>query len=133
MHMHYASPKHERHFRHLKHGGRYPPRTLAAVFLLTADRKLWRNWRLAVDSRAVDWEAGASGPDPGWAGYTLEKAARSIAHLDSPQVTLHDLADRGSYPTELILLILNALLLARGESTSNHNRERNRAHVRIEN
>ena len=113
--MHYASPKHERTYRNVIKGHRYPPRTLAALFLLTADRRLWRHWRLAVAGQGIDWNIDVSHPDYGWdAGY-FEQAALSLARHGSPQVILYDLADCGAYPTELILLVLNALLLAREE------------------
>ena len=122
--MHYASPRHARRFRNVARAGRYPPRTLAALFLFTAHGKLWRHWRLALTGRDIDWTIDIPRPDPGWNGYYLEQAARSLAQHGHPQVTLHDLTDRGSYPTELILLVLGALLLARGERTPKINETR---------
>ena len=113
--MHYASPKHERLYRSITRGRGYPAHTLAALFLLTARRKLWKNWCSgAVSNAGIDWSAGR-GADAGWDAYYLERAARSIAG-EKKLVTLNDLLDRKDYPTELILLILTALLLARGES-----------------
>ena len=120
--MHFASPKHERTYRNVIKGHRYPPRTLAALFLLTADRRLWRHWRLAVAGQGIDWTTDVSHPDYGWDVDYLEKAAISLVRYERPQigkatqaVTLYDLADCGAYPTELILLVLSALLLARDE------------------
>jgi len=114
--MHFATPKHERTYRNVIKGHRYPPRTLAALFLFTADRRLWRHWRRAVViGQEIDWTADVSHPDYGWDVDYLEKAALSLARHGYPQVVLYDLADCGAYPTELILLVLNALLLAREE------------------
>jgi len=113
--MYYASAKHARTYRNVTKGHRYPPRTLATLFLLTADRGLWRHWRRAVTKQGVDWEIKI--PRPGFDpdACCLEKAALSLACRDHPQVTLHDLADCTAYPTQLILLVLRALLIARGE------------------
>jgi len=113
--MYFASPKHERTYRNVLKGRHYPPRTLAALFLLTADRRLWRHWRRAVTGQGIDWKFDVPRPDSGWDNDYLEDAALSLACYGHPQVPLYDLADCGAYPTELILLVLNALLLARGE------------------
>lgn len=122
--MHYASQKHERTYRNVIKGHRYPPRTLAALFLLTADRRLWRHWRLAVAGQGIDWTADVRHPDYGFDADYLEKAALSLARYKHPQVSLYDLADCGAYPTELILLVLNALLLARDERAPKFNSRR---------
>jgi len=126
--MHYASLRHARRFRNVTRAGRYPPRTLAALFLITSSRKLWKNWCKAVDSKGIEW-AASHGADPGWDAYHLEQAALSLACHDHPQVTLYDLTDRGNYPTELIVLVLSALLLARGERTPKFNEKRRINHV----
>jgi len=96
-------------------GKKYSSRNLAALYLFTAHSKLWRHWRLALTNRDIDWTIDIPRSDPGWDGYYLEQAARSLARRDHPQVTLYDLTDCAAYPTELILLVLGALLLARGE------------------
>ena len=115
--MHYASQKHERTYRNVIKGHRYPPRTLAALFLLTADRRLWRHWRRAVTVQGIDWNIDIPRPFSGWDADYLEQAALSLVRYKHPQVSMYDLADCGAYPTELILLVLNALLLARDERT----------------
>ena len=129
--MHYASPKHERLYRNVAQGKGYQSSTLAALYLLTAKRKLWKNWyRGAVSNAGIDWSIDIPRPDPGWDGYYLEQAARSLARRNHPQVTLYDLTDCASYPTELILLVLGALLLARGERKPKYIQERGkRTHV----
>jgi hypothetical protein len=92
----------------------YPPRTQAAIFLLTADQQLWRKWRKAITDAGVDWLAGRSS-DVGWDGGALEEAARSIALCSAVQITLHELADRNSYSLKLLGLILVALAIARND------------------
>ena len=52
--MHYANPKHERLYRNVTSGRGYQSRTLAALFLLTAHHKLWKNWCKAVDSKGIE-------------------------------------------------------------------------------
>jgi len=119
--MHYASPKHEKLYRNVAHGRGYPPCTLAALYLLTSKRKLWKNWcKGAVSNAGIDWLAGR-GAETGWDGYYLESAARSIAGTEKKPVTLHDLLDQKDFPTEIILLVLTALLLARGERKPKYN------------
>jgi len=113
--MHYASPKREHLYRNLTRGRGYRPHTLAALFLLTARRKLWKRWCAgAVSNAGIDWTAGRD-IETGWDGFYLERAARSIAGQEENPITLHNLLSHTDYPTELILLVLTALLLARGE------------------
>ena len=112
--MHYASPKHERLYRNVARGRGYKPHTLAALFLLTAHRKLWRKWCKAIDNKGLDWTAG-NGLDPGWDGDALQAAALSIQKSQAPQVTLHQLADPIEYPQELLRLVITALWIARND------------------
>ena len=112
--MHYASPKHERLYKNIIRGKEYPAKTLAALYLLTANRKLWKSFCKAVNNNGIEWEAGR-GIDTGWEGYYLEQAAKSIAGKDNLQVTLHDLLDYKDYPHELFRLVVTALLIARCE------------------
>ena len=112
--MHYANPRHSRRYRNIISGKKYSSRTLAALYLLTADRKLWNNWRLAVNSAGIDWSASQN-TDPDWDSYHLEQAALSIARQALHQVTLHDLADPINYPQELLRLIITALWIARND------------------
>ena len=120
--MHYATPKHERLCRNVTRGKGYPASTLAALYLITARQKLWKSFCKSVSSQGIEW-AASRGIETGWEGYYLEKAALSLARRDHPQVTLYDLTDCAAYPTELILLVLNALLLARGEYKPKFNKE----------
>ena len=106
--MHYASPKHEQLYRNVIRGKDYPSNTLAALYLLTARRQLWKKWCRSVSNQGIDWTAGKN-TDPGWDCYHLERAAESIAGKNSPQVTLLDLLDYTNYPQELIRLIVTAL------------------------
>ena len=112
--MHYANPKHERLYRNVTRGKGYPASTLATLFLLTANRKLWRRWCRAIGAQDIDW-AASKDIDPGWDGYYLEQAAKSIASRDNKQVTLHDLLDCDAYPHELFRLVVTALVIARCE------------------
>jgi len=128
--MHYGNPRHARRYRNIISGKKYSSRTLAALnakaswekcstgafltHLLTADRKLWNHWRLAVNSAGIDWSAGQN-TDPDWDSYHLEQAALSIARQTLHQVTLHDLADPINYPQELLRLIITALWIARND------------------
>ena len=107
--MYYASPKHEHLYRNVIRGKDYPCKTLAALYLLTAKRKLWLRWyNKAVSNQGIDWQAGRD-IDPGWDGIYLEKAAKSIAGKENMQVTLQDLLDYKDYPHELFRLVVTAL------------------------
>jgi len=112
--MRYASPKHERLYRNVARGRGYRSHTMAALFLLTAHRKLWKNWCKAVDSKGIEWAAGR-GNDLGWDGDALQLAALSIAKSQARQVTLHDLTDPVEYPLELLRLVITALWIARND------------------
>jgi len=112
--MRYASPKHERLYRNVARVRGYRSHTLAALFLLTAHRKLWKNWCKAVDSKGIEWAAGR-GNDPGWDGDALQHAALSLSKPTAQQVTLHQLADPVEYPQELLRLVITALWIARND------------------
>jgi len=112
--MHYASPKHERLYCNITRGKGYPAGTLAALYLLTARRKLWKSFCKCVSNQGIEWAASRN-IETGWDGYYLERAALSLVGKEKKLVTLHDLLDLKDYPSELILLVLTALLLARGE------------------
>jgi hypothetical protein len=111
--MHYASPKHERLFLNVIRGRGYPSSTLAALFLLTSHRKLWKKWQRAVSGQGIDWAADRN-IDPGWNGGALQDAALSIAnHNTRQQVPLWKLADSVEYPREQLRLVITALVIAR--------------------
>jgi len=112
--MHYASPKHERLYRNVARGRGYQSHTLAALYLLTARHRLWKNWRKAVNGKGIEWASGR-GIDPGWDGRSLERAALSLSKPTAQQVALHDLADPGEYPQELLRLVITALWIARND------------------
>ena len=112
--MHYASPKHEKLYKNVIRGKDYPCNILAALYLLTAKRKLWLRWCKALSNQGIDWAAGKS-TETGWDGFYLEKAAMSIAGRDNQQVMLHDLLDYNDYPHELFRLVVTALVIARCE------------------
>jgi hypothetical protein len=112
--MHYASPKHARRCRNVMRGKTYGPPALAALYLFTADSKLWHRWRLALDSQDIDWSARRP-IDPDWDGIALEKAALSIAGQSGEQVTLRDLLDRKDFPQDLLRLVITALAIARND------------------
>ncbi len=113
--MHYASPKHERLYRNITRGKHYPASTLAALFLLTANRKLWLRWRLAISNHGIDWTA-CKNIDPDWDGTALEQAALSLDRRTALQVPLYKLADPVEYPQELLKLVITALWIARNRS-----------------
>lgn len=112
--MHYASPRHERTYRNITRGKGYPSHTLAALFLLTSQRKLWKSYCKSVSNAGIDWTAGRS-IDTGWDGFTLERTALSIAKSTAPQVTLRDLTCRIDYPQELLRLVITAIWIARND------------------
>ena len=110
--MHYASPKHERTYRNLVRNKGYPSTTLAALFLITSDRRLWRCWHKVVNDQGINWAASRD-RNPGEDAYFLEQAAISIACFGKTQVTLHDLLSTVDYPSESLRLIVRALWIAR--------------------
>jgi hypothetical protein len=134
--MYYASPKHKKIYCNIICGKSYTSETLAVLYLLTADRRLWKKWRLTISKQGIDWTAGKS-TEPGWDCYFLERAAKTIAGEDGkqggrnvlgeyfpqdssqrpgpPAVTLHDLLDYRDYPHEMFRLVVTALVIARCE------------------
>jgi len=112
--MYYASSKHEKVYRNVIRGKDYPCKTLAAIYLFTADRRLWQNWRLTLSDAGVDWEAHKP-VDRGWSCYFLQQAALCIAGKGAAEVTLQDLLDYKDYPHEMFRLVVTALLIARCE------------------
>ena len=112
--MHYASPKHERLYRNITRGKDYPAKTLAALYLLTARRKLWKCFCKTVSNEGVDWAASRN-IDTGWDGYSLERAALSLSKPTAQQIPLHDLTDPVEYPQELLRLIITAIWIARND------------------
>jgi len=112
--MHYANPRHARRCRNVMRGKNLRSQTLAALYLFTADGKLWNRWRLALSGQDIDWDARKP-IDPGWNGIALEKAAMTIAGKSMEQITLRDLTDCCNYPKELMRLIVTALVIARAE------------------
>ncbi|MDR0532234.1 MAG: hypothetical protein LBG83_09275 [Oscillospiraceae bacterium] len=112
--MHYANNRHARRYRSAVRGKTYSPRTLAALFLLTADHRLWPRWRAVFAGESVDWQAARRG-EVSWGGYFLECAALSIARCGHPQVTLHDLTDQANYPQETLRIVITALWIARND------------------
>ena len=84
--MHYASPRHERLYRNIIRNKSYPSRTLASLYLLTVDRKLWRRWCQTVSNQGIDWTS-ARRTEVGWDGYFLERAALWIARQDRDTIT----------------------------------------------
>ena len=75
--MHYTSPRHARLFRNVARAKSHTPHTLAAIYLLTAKKKLWKKWQRAVTNQGINW-GGNRRIDSSWEGYYLECAARSI-------------------------------------------------------
>ena len=112
--MRYASPKHERLYRNITRGKDYPAKTLAALYLLTAKRKLWKSFCKAVNNQGIEW-AASRGIDTGWDGYSLERAALSLSKPTAQQISLHDLTDPVQYPQELLRLIVTALWISRND------------------
>jgi len=113
--MRYASPKHERLYRNITRGKDYPAKTLAALYLLTAKRKLWKSFcKGAVNNQGIEW-AASRGTDAGWDGYSLERAALSLSKPTAMQVSLHDLTDPAEYPQELLRLVVTAIWIARND------------------
>jgi len=110
----YASPRHEKLYRNVTCGKDYPAGTLAALYLLTAKRKLWKCFRKAVDNQGIEWAAGR-GIDVGWDGFNLERAALSLCKPTGMQVSLHDLADPVMFPQELLRLVFTAIWIARND------------------
>ena len=131
--MRYASPKHERLYRNITRGKGYPAGTLAALYLLTAQRKLWKSFCKCVSNQGIEWAASRN-IDTGWDGYHLERAALSLSKPTAQQrvrnapvehfsqaalaVTLHDLTDPAVFPQELLRLVITALWIARSDPRS---------------
>jgi len=112
--MHYASSKHERLYKNITRGKAYPASTMAALYLLTAKRKLWKSFCKAVSNQGIEWAASRN-IDSGWDGYSLERAALSLSKPAAQQVPLHDLTDAVAYPQELLRLVITAIWIARND------------------
>ena len=112
--MYYASPKHERLYKNITRDRDYPASTLAALYLLTARRKLWKSWCKCISNQGIEWEDSRN-MDTGWDGYSLERAALSLYKPTAMQVPLHDLTDPIEYPQELLRLVVTAIWIARND------------------
>ena len=112
--MRYASPKHERLYRNITRGRDYPAKTLAALYLLTAKRKLWKSFCKTVNNQGIEWAASRN-IETGWDGFHLERAALSLYKPTAQQVPLHDLTDPAEYPQELLRLVITAIWISRND------------------
>ncbi|MCL1952751.1 MAG: hypothetical protein FWF60_07990, partial [Oscillospiraceae bacterium] len=93
----------------------YPPRTLAALYLLTYDYRLWYHWHSDfAEQQAIDWQTDRP-TGPGWDAYYLAQAARDIAGNGRGKTTLSDLVNRADYPHDVLRLIITALAIARND------------------
>jgi hypothetical protein len=121
--MHYASPQHERLYKNITRGKDYPASTMAALYLLTAKRKLWKSYCKAVNNQGIEWAASRD-INSGWDGYYLERAALSLTKRTDQAalaVTLYDLTNPTEYPQELLRLVVTAVWIARNRPSATKN------------
>ena len=86
-------------------------KSLAVLYLLTADHKLWSEARRHTQSGQIDLEnmcIGAVSPD----SYALWKATKEFQTRER-QITLYELADRDVVSDNVFRLIVQAAAVAR--------------------
>ena len=86
-------------------------KTIAALYLLTADHTLWSEARRHIQSGRIDLKnmhSGPASPD----SYALWKAAREF-ETGKKQITLGELADREMVSDKAFRLIVQAAATAR--------------------
>lgn len=90
---------------------KYSNKSLAAIYLLSADRILWRNSKVALERKNINPELiGLNGLTP--YGYTLAKVAQDIVK-GTTHLAFADLADRYLISELTFELIITALKIAR--------------------
>lgn len=84
---------------------------LAALFLLSADEKLWEKSKSAITACTVDFSKINLGKISS-SGYTLYKGARAV-YFGQPEITVNELCDGELINDMVFQLILDSLLIVR--------------------
>lgn len=84
---------------------------LTALFLLTADKRLWSKVRSAVSSNNIDFSSIKLG-DISTNAYALFMIAKDL-YCSTHHITVTDLADRDIVPQKLFAVICNAIAIHR--------------------
>jgi hypothetical protein len=84
---------------------------LSAVYLLTADRKLWIQAQRHIGKNRINFDQ-IKPFDCSEYGYPIYCAAKDV-YLNTKHFTLHDLADHRLIPNDLFELLYTALIIKR--------------------
>ena len=112
----FKDKEHQRRFELAKNSlrilfGKTPDCHIAALFLLTADEKLWQLAKNAVTEKAIRFEhikLSGIGTD----GYTLYQMAKMLS-TGQAKITVSELADAELISDPLLAVLVGAMLIAR--------------------
>lgn len=112
----FKDKKHQRRFELAKNSlrilfGKTPDCHTAALFLLTADEKLWQLVKNVVTADAIHFEHTKLG-GIGTEGYTLFQMARTLS-TGQTKITVSELADAELISDPLLAVLVGSMLIAR--------------------
>lgn len=112
----FKDKEHQRRFELAKNSlrilfGKTPDCRIAALFLLTADEKLWQLAKNVVTADTIHFEHTKLG-GIGTEGYTLFQMARTLSTGQS-KITVSELADAELISDPLLAVLVGAMLIAR--------------------
>ena len=112
--MYYKNKAHEIIFKTyiVKCPYKLPPRTLAAIYLLSADRDTWRRAKKCIEKKEVKFD-NISLYDCSVYGYTLIKTALDIYDMNEMHINLFDLSDKYLISNKTFDLTVQAMRIAR--------------------
>ena len=110
--MEYRNEKHRVVFSEaIKHLNQKDKALMAALYLLTAEHKLWTRIRRFVERDEIQFDSFKP-KDSTESGYTLFCAAKDL-YLGTKRLTVGDLADPELIPPKTFTLICNAMAIKR--------------------
>lgn len=86
-------------------------RTLAAIYILTADNTLWKIMKYNCDGGNINFDEVPLAQLP-TEQYVLLMAAKDIC-LDQSHLTMTDLADKNIFGPRMFSVVMNAIHIAR--------------------
>ena len=89
-----------------------PARTLAAIYILSADNDTWKRSRKCIEKKEINFKNISLKESTGYE-YLLIKAANDIYDMDQSHFNLYDISDRFVVSDKTYELIKAALDIAR--------------------
>lgn len=111
--MYYKNKTHQKIFEEQVNGNpcKCPNEYLAALYLLTADRELWRAAKYEIERKVIDFSK-IRPKEYTTNNYTVFIVAKDIYHGET-HITLKDICDRYLVPDKLFDLFLTAIQICR--------------------